>query len=452
MDEMDAALNKIKQVEELLKKQIMETYGKFLPENSLRTLLEMTYTNVTLLACNSMEELRGKLLRRMLDDIIELEAVKEISLEDGNTLTINYGYSLEDTLINYYAKQIADKYHFNIDEVEGLKDDLETVKALYEKLGEASLNFSAFNEDAIKLLEKADIKEITDKYDKAEIENYFNNLLKVAGMAEQSKEEQNKMMKDSTDRINSIQIVWLHDKKHIKYIDPYGEVHLTDISKTPKVEEFYKQKLASLGPDEKIDPEKFHRELQKYYADEMELLSTRDVKEDELNSKQVNMLEFIKTNDSLRNARTQDIIKHNSSIDTHVLKANNDIVTTEDKSDHVEAHIVKDGNATMSNTPLQENKDISTQLISKQEYIRLNDKLFNGEELSLEELEALRRAASVYAEEVFDEMHSTQNEEGGTSLKPKNTNNTGFTIKTFAEYFIVITILIATIVAIIILR
>ena len=37
-----------------------------------------------------------------------------------------------------------------------------------------------------------------------------------------------------------------------------------------------------------------------------------------------NMLEFIKTNESLRNARTQDIIKHNSAMDTHVLKATKD--------------------------------------------------------------------------------------------------------------------------------
>lgn len=449
---MDNVLNKIKQFENTLKMLLLENYGKFLPENKISLLNATNYTTNNLLDGKTSSEIRGEITRRMLGDLIDLNCTKEIVLFDGNTINIAYGSALEETLINYYANALSQKYHFDINAVEGLNEDLETVKLLYEKLGDG-LDSSVFTEDAVKLLTKANIKELTEKYDQKELESYFEKAKRVAGISKISKQEQNDLLKENTERDLSIQIVWIHDRKHIKYTDPYGEVHLTDINDSPKVEEFYKQKLASLSPDEKLDPEEFHRELQKYYATEMELMSTRDVKEDELNSKQVNMLEFVKSSQALQSAREQDGIKHNSQMDIHVMKSNNSIVATEDKTDHVEASIIKNGSAEIEGDIFQSDPDISSKLISKEEYIRLNNKLFNGENLSLEELEALRRAAPIYAEEVFNDMQQQQQTtESGIQLKPKNPYNTGFTIKTFALYFVVLTILIATTIAIILLR
>ena len=454
MDENEKVLSKIREFESALKRMIIETYGKFLPEDKISLLNLTNYTTNALLIYDNSDEIRGELARRMLDDVIDMRTIKEVTLADGNTLTINYGYTLEDTLINYYATQLAEKYHFNIDQVEGLNEDLETVKQLYEKMGN-SVEYSAFNEDAVKLLNKANIKELTEKYDQKEIDNYFNNVRKVTGMAEMTKEEQNKMLKEAVNRDNSIQIVWLHEKKHIKYTDPYGKVHLVDISNSPKIEEFYQTKLASLAPGEKLDAEEFYHELLTYYANEIELQSTNDIKEDELNSRQIDMLEFIKSNPNIQKAREQDIMLHNSDMDIHVMNSSKDIITTEDRDEYVEANIISDGSATMTDELSQKSEDISNRLISKEEYIRLNNKLFNGEELSAEEMEALRRAAPVYSEEVFNELHQQtveQEQEKGTVLKPKDNYNTGFTVKTFALYFVVLTILIATIITIILLR
>ena len=446
---MDETLNKIKQFESTLKRLLLETFGKFLPEDKVSLLNASTYTSPGLLALENSAEVRQELLNRMLDDLIDMSTLKTITLEDGNTINLYYGSTLEETIINYYSKQIADKYHFDIGEIDGLDEDVETVKALYAKLGD-SFDYSAFNEDAVKLLTKADIKEITEKYDQKEVDEYFSRVKKVAGIGELSKQEQINMLRQSTNRDLSMQIVWLHDKKHIKYTDPYGKVHLMDISNSPKLEEFFKKRIATLMPDEKLDPEKFFRELQDY-ANQIELMSTNDVKEDELNSKQVDMLEFVKTAPALNNMRKQDIVRHNSAMDIHVLQGDNTIVTTKDKDDHVEAQIISDGSAEMTDSVSQASSDISSKLISKEEYIRLNTKLFNGEQLSEQELEALRRAAPVYSEEVFDDMQEKENK-GGTALKPKNNYNTGFTLKTFALYFVVLTILIATIFGIIVLR
>lgn len=448
---MNDTLSKIKQVETILKQMLMDTYGRFLPIDRVNLLKATNYSTNDLLRCKTASELRGKLLRRMLADTINMNTTKEVTLADGNTLTIDYGKSLEDSLINYYAHELAEKYHFDISELDGVKDDLETIKALYDKIGN-KVDYSAFNEDAVKLLKKADIKEITKKYDEKELQNYFRNVAQVAAMGEEEKQKQSDMLNEATNRLDSVQIVWLHDKKHIKFTDQYGEVHLTDIDKAPRVEEYYKERLASLGPDEKLDPDEFYHDLITYYTKEMELLSTKDVKKDELNSKEVNMLDFMESAPQLENARTQDIMKHNSTMDTHLMKANKALVTTEDKDTYVEASVIKDGEAEASQTIGQ---DISSELISKEEYVRLNNKLYSDEELSKEELEALRRAAPVYAEEVFNEMKAQRDEEEGAQLKPynnKNPYNTGFTLKTFALYFVVLTLLIGSFIAILILR
>ena len=450
---MDSTINGMQDPENVLKRYIIESYGKFLTEDKKQRLMLTRYTTPDLIDGKKDADIARALLNKMLDDLINMQVSTIITLKDGNTLKIEeYGLTLEETLINFYSYEISRKYHFDIGQIEGLKEDLETVKALYEKLGDG-LDIGAFNEDAVKLLKKANIKEITEKYDQKELQQYLMNVTQVSGMGELTKQEQNDLMKDKTERDLSIQIVWLHEKKHIKYTDPYGEVHLINIDKAPSVEEYYKNKLANLGPDEKLDPEEFFHELERY-ASEMEMMSTNDVKEDELGSKQVNMLEFIKTTPALENARTRDIMRHNSEMDTHVTKADKNIITTEDKDDHVEAHIIKDGSAVESDTITQDDDDISSRLISKEEFIRLNNKYFvTGEELSREELEALRRAAPVYAEEVLkDKQEEQEQEEIGASLKPNNPYNSGFTFKTFALYFIVSLILLVTIVGIIILR
>ncbi len=451
---MNNTLSIIKQNETVLKQILIQTYGRFLPVDRVNLLKQTTYTTNDLLNCKTAGELRGKLLRRMLGDVINMNTTKEMTLGDGNTLTIEYGQALESSLINYYAHEIAEKYHFNISDLGDVKDDLETIKALYDKIGN-KVDYSAFNEDAVKLLKKADIKEITKKYDDKELQRYITNVSKVAAMTEEGKQQQSDMLNEATNRLDSVQIIWLHNRKHIKYTDPYGKVHLTDIEQAPRVEEYYKERLAKLGPDEKLDPEEFYRELVTYYTDEMELLSTKDVKKDELNSQEVDMLQFIQTNKTLANAREMDITRHNSTMDTHILEGNNSVVATEDKDGYVEANIVKDGQAEAEKTI---GEDVSSQLISKEEYIRLNEKLFSQEEeLSEEEIEALRRAAPIYAEEVFNETKNmrpvTEGEESGAVLRPySNKNNTGFTLKTFAAYFVVLTLLIGSFIAILILR
>ena len=456
---MNDTLSKIKQMESALKELLIQTYGRFLPIDRVNMLKATNYTANDLLNCKTSSELRGKLLRRMLADLIKMQTSKEMALPDGNVITINYGESLEKSLINYYAHEMAERYHFDITELDDVKDDLESIKAIYDKIGN-KVDYSAFNEDAIKLLKKADLKEITKKYDDKELQRYFTNVAQIAAMGQEEKQKQNDMLNEATTRIDSVQIVWLHDQKHIKYTDPYGTVHLTNIDKAPRVEEYYKQKLASLGPDEKIDPEEFYHDLITYYTNEMEMLSTKNVDKSDLNSKQVDMLKFMETTPVLEHAREIDIMKHNSGMDIHVMQGTKDIVTTKDKDDHVEAAIVKDGQAQATSfTSGEKGKDISQELISKEEYIRLNNKLFSQEELTPEEVEALRRAAPVYAEEVFNETRDQRiTSEGGAVLKPySNPYSTkdaaaGFTLKTFALYFVVLTLLIGSFIAILLLK
>ena len=447
---MEEALNKLKQFESVLKKFIIDTYGAYLPQDRVDALNQGIYATSELLEGRTNEEIRGTIARRMFDELIDMNCFKEIMVE-GVLLPLPYGEDLERSLIEYYTQELASKYNFKVNEIDGLSEDLETIKLLNEKLG-GTLNSHAFSEDAMKLLNAASIEELVKKYDEEAIDKYFNQVQVIAG-DNKAPEEENELMKQSTERQDSLQIVWLDEKKHIKYIDQDGKVHLINIDKMPQVEDFYNSKLANLKPDEKLDPEAFFSEL-KTYADELELQSTKDVKKDELNSEQVDMLEFIAASPELQQGRKDDIVTHNNDMNIHVIESTNDIVTTQDKQDHVEADIVLNGQAQAQTSTSQEMNNISSELVSKEEFEALKRRFDSGEQLTLEELSQLKRAIFVYNLETPKEELSeeeVQAVEKPIALK-QNYQNAAFTINELAMYIVLLTLFLTSLIAIFLLK
>ena len=77
--------------------------------------------------------------------------------------------------------------------------------------------------------------------------------------------------------------------------------------------------------------------------------------------------------------------------------------------------------------------------MTKEEYEELCRKYARGEELTLDELKALRTATEVYAnEEDLQDLF----EEKGPALVPKNNNQTGFAHKNFMLYVLILTLFI----------
>ena len=433
---MQDDLNKYKQFESQLKAYLIQEFGKFLPEDKISLLNNTDYVTKNYNKDLSEEENHGKITRGMLKDVINIECSKIIEVEEGVSLPIQYGKNLETALIEYYAQNLSQKYGFNINEIPELKNDLETIKLLNQKL-DSTFDPTVFNSDAVKLLDTANIKELIEKYDSDAIKEYFEKNKKVSSqVGGTNKEEENELMKENSDRENSVQIVWLNGKKYIKYIDQKGTVSLTEIIDQGQTENFYKRKLAELKPGEKLDPEKFKHELSEIMGD-ITLTETSDVDKDNLNHKEINMLNFINANDEIKKQAQKDIITHSNDMDIHVIESTNDIVVTEDKDYHVDAHMVKDGKAQAQRESLQDTKDISSRILTKEEYQELVNKYARGEELTLEELESLKRTSEYYIDQ-GETLEDVMQEKGSVLSPYKNTNYSGFSFSNF------ITILVCT--------
>ena len=433
---MQDDLNKYKQFESQLKAYLIQEFGKFLPEDKISLLNNTDYVTKNYNKDLSEEENHGKITRGMLKDVINIECSKIIEVEEGVSLPIQYGKNLETALIEYYAQNLSQKYGFNINEIPELKNDLETIKLLNQKL-DSTFDPTVFNSDAVKLLDTANIKELIEKYDSDAIKEYFEKNKKVSSqVGGTNKEEENELMKENSDRENSVQIVWLNGKKYIKYIDQKGTVSLTEIIDQGQTENFYKRKLTELKPGEKLDPEKFKHELSEIMGD-ITLTETSDVDKDNLNHKEINMLNFINANDEIKKQAQKDIITHSNDMDIHVIESTNDIVVTEDKDYHVDAHMVKDGKAQAQRESLQDTKDISSRILTKEEYQELVNKYARGEELTLEELESLKRTSEYYIDQ-GETLEDVMQEKGSVLSPYKNTNYSGFGFSNF------ITILVCT--------
>ena len=433
---MQDDLNKYKQFESQLKAYLIQEFGKFLPEDKISLLNNTDYVTKNYNKDLSEEENHGKITRGMLKDVINIECSKIIEVEEGVSLPIQYGKNLETALIEYYAQNLSQKYGFNINEIPELKNDLETIKLLNQKL-DSTFDPTVFNSDAVKLLDTANIKELIEKYDSDAIKEYFEKNKKVSSqVGGTNKEEENELMKENSDRENSVQIVWLNGKKYIKYIDQKGTVSLTEIIDQGQTENFYKRKLTELKPGEKLDPEKFKHELSEIMGD-ITLTETSDVDKDNLNHKEINMLNFINANDEIKKQAQKDIITHSNDMDIHVIESTNDIVVTEDKDYHVDAHMVKDGKAQAQRESLQDTKDISSRILTKEEYQELVNKYARGEELTLEELESLKRTSEYYIDQ-GETLEDVMQEKGSVLSPYKNTNYSGFSFSNF------ITILVCT--------
>ena len=433
---MQDDLNKYKQFESQLKAYLIQEFGKFLPEDKISLLNNTDYATKNYNKDLSEEENHGKITRSMLKDVINIECSKVIEVEEGVSLPIQYGKNLETALIEYYAQNLSQKYGFNINEIPELKNDLETIKLLNQKL-DSTFDPTVFNSDAVKLLDTANIRELIERYDSDAIKEYFEKNKKVSSqVGGTNKEEENELMKENSDRENSVQIVWLNGKKYIKYIDQKGTVSLTEIIDQGQTENFYKRKLAELKPGEKLDPEKFKHELSEIMGD-ITLTETSDVDKDNLNHKEINMLNFINANDEIKKQAQKDIITHSNDMDIHVIESTNDIVVTEDKDYHVDAHMVKDGKAQAQRESLQDTKDISSRILTKEEYQELVNKYARGEELTLEELESLKRTSEYYIDQ-GETLEDVMQEKGSVLSPYKNTNYSGFSFSNF------ITILVCT--------
>jgi len=298
------------------------------------------------------------------------------------------------------------------------------------------LDYKVFTDNAIKLLNIDELKEIANKCDELAIKKFLEKN-KKAEEAKNDKNKDAKLFDGITSRSGSIQIIYLDEKKYIKYIDADGKIHLVQAHNSEKVTDFYRNIISSLGPDEELDPEAFFKELCEI-ANEENLTPTEDIDKEVLNLDQSRMIKFVDTSEKLgketiENVQDKKTITHSNDSKIHAINGTNDVIYTDDKLDHVDANIVKDGQSYSNENAHEETSNIGDRPLTQEEYTELCMRYANNEELTEDELRALKMATPDLIEDPKELEEGPKLTMGGSKKKYH-----GFANKTILIYIIMI--------------
>lgn len=457
---MIVTLDMAKELESQIKLILMNLYGKMLPTDKVTLLNSTEFIDDEIIKGDS-HIVVNNIIRKITGSVIDVTCTKELRISEDNYKEVLYGGFLNDGLIEYYSQKIAEKLRVNLDERPEFKENLEAVKALYEKLGDG-LDEKVFTEDAIKLLDDAKLEELVTKCDNEAVEEYLKSLESANKVLEP---EQNIPQNGNVGKIDEegrVQIVYLDGKQYIKYVDSNDQTHLVESGDPDRVFEVYKTTMLGLKPGDKLDPEAFFEELTSYVP-EIDLNVKEDIKTSSLNSEEVNMLNYVHGKEQFRLDSQDDVITHSSDQKLHVIEETNDIVVTNDDDGRVESTIVSDNPDAQvqedgKQDKSQEEKIDDEKILTPEEYEKLCMKYANNEELTIEELRALRRSTPEemkkseqgreFQEELQEEETKIIEEQKGPTLKYPGYKygSAAFTNKYFLIYIVLLTICIGFIV------
>ncbi len=462
---MIISLEKAREFESLVKRVLISKYGKMLPSDKITLLNTTEFLDESIIKADP-SNVYGEVIRKVVGSVIDVTCTKELYISEDESKDIIYGEYLEEGLIEFYSRKIAEKFNLNLEDKPELKDNLDMVQKLYEKLGEG-LDEKVFSEDALEILDAAELEELITECDNQAIESYLNNLSTAKGIGEVKDEVTPINGKgDVLDEEGRVQIVYLNGVQYIKYVDKEDQVHLVETNDSKHVSEVYRKTILGLNPGDKLDAEAFFKELTSYIP-ETNLDVKEDIKTSSLNNEEVNMMNFIHSSKEFELDGKEDVITHSSDQTIHVIENTNDIVVTDDKGDHVESTVIsddedpelKDDAGGVKPEEIQEEEKIDEKVLTPEEYEKLCMKFANNEELTLEELRALRRSTpeemvrSQEDKELLEQMREEENElvrqnEGPILSYPGKYKygSAAFTNKYLLIYVILITICIGFIV------
>ena len=462
---MIISFEKAREFESLVKRVLMSKYGKMLPSDKITLLNTTEFLDESIIKADP-SNVYGEVIRKVVGSVIDVTCTKELYISEDEAKDIIYGEYLEEGLIEFYSRKIAEKFNLNLEDKPELKDNLDMVQKLYEKLGEG-LDEKVFSEDALEILDAAELEELITECDNQAIESYLNNLSTAKGIGEVKDEVTPINGKgDVLDEEGRVQIVYLNGVQYIKYVDKEDQIHLVETNDSKHVSEVYRKTILGLNPGDKLDAEAFFKELTSYIP-ETNLDVKEDIKTSSLNNEEVNMMNFIHSSKEFELDGKEDVITHSSDQTIHVIENTNDIVVTDDKGDHVESTVIsddedpelKDDAGGVKPEEIQEEEKIDEKVLTPEEYEKLCMKFANNEELTLEELRALRRSTpeemvrSQEDKELLEQMREEENElvrqnEGPILSYPGKYKygSAAFTNKYLLIYVILITICIGFIV------
>lgn len=418
MDNLDT-LNRLKQFESLMKQNLIIKFGPFLSDNKIALLNFQSFVDEDIIGkCdNNEDKMRELIVRTLLDNILDIRCKKDLEI-NGKVETISYGDLLQEILVSYYTKSIADSYQFTAG---GLSDEeLMKITLLKNELGD-DFDKIVLNNDANTLLAIAGNGDLIKEADNDAIKRYTENLNKNEKVDTEREE-----VKESFENKGQINIVYLNGRQYVKYIDSDDVVHLVETEHTNDlVSKVYKDKIKDVGPNGRINPEDFFNELTSFVNEE-NLTATEDVNLDYLNHEEVNMLSFIHSNSAYKDDVKEGKVTHNNDNTIHVLESSNDIVVTDtDSHDLVSSKVISQSESDLSNDlngkTLQKEEVNDDVVLSRKEYEELCDKFKSGGNLTLEQLRALKKYEELYMQE-YRTVGSVNSEVQSTAPDVQNEN------------------------------
>lgn len=394
MDNLDT-LNRLKQFESLMKQNLIIKFGPFLSDNKIALLNFQSFVDEDIIGkCdNNEDKMRELVVRTLLDNILDIRCKKDLEI-NGKVEAVSYGDLLQEILVSYYTKSIADGYQFT---ASGLSDEeLMKITLLKNELGD-DFDKIVLNSDANTLLAIAGNVDLIKEADNDAIKRFTEKL-------DENKKLDTEEVKESFENKGQINIVYLNGRQYVKYIDSDDVVHLVETEHTDDlVSKVYKDKIKDVGPNGRINPEDFFKELTSFVSEE-NLTATEDVNTDYLNHEEVNMLSFIHSNGAYKDDVKEGKVTHNSDNTIHVLESSNDIVVTDtDSHDLVSSKVIPQSESDLSNdlngNTLQKEEVNDDVVLNRKEYEELCDKFKSGGNLTLEQLRALKKYEELYIQE-----------------------------------------------------
>lgn len=398
---MDATLlENYKQFELAIKKIIMAEFENIFPEDTIRFLNEdSVITEENIKTEITLENFQSKIIKMIFDAIINVRCENNLTVNGKLYTNAKYGDFLEDGLIEYYTNYIANEFGIDIVPSEAMKENLDYIKALKDRL-ENSLAFMTFNNNAIEILEKASSPELTALSDNKAIEM----LLDGSELLENEKEEK---IVEETNKISpdgQINIVYLKGKQHVKYLDADGKVHLVETRQPHEVSRIYRSLMKKLGKDGDLNCEEFFKELTLNH-EEIDLNSDTSIDRSKLNAVETNMLEAIENDEEVIVEKENDEVTHNLEEGIHVVEKTNEIITTDVNNGQIVKEKFEDikKDAPITVTPVMEAQKVEkTRLITEDEYEKYCMKVINGKKLTDVELEEMEYFDKYYYGETSD--------------------------------------------------
>ena len=166
---LNGIIDRLKQFEVILKKCILDRFGSNLPENKKQILNNTNYVDDNIMnGLKTGNEIQGRILRLMLDSIIDFKCEKTFILKNGSSVNILYGEDIENELIELYAADIAQKYKFNINVSTSPLEYANTIKTALNE----GFDFNILNLNSITIMENPNLSLFTANYNEALLKKY----------------------------------------------------------------------------------------------------------------------------------------------------------------------------------------------------------------------------------------------------------------------------------------